>query len=1341
MAEKVEIEIPGIGKIEAKNAASEATLVEILKVLQNTKKNTDGLKKELKDSQKGGGDSGAAGAGAAAAKGLGAMGGAAKTAGKLLFGLGAAVGATTSIFNGLTKGTAGIIGEFGRLGDNVSAAAATFEKIPLVGGALAAAFGAVTEAAERQVAAYRNLSQIGATFGGDLSAMTNAASGAGLTFDQFANVLKNNSQALVLLGGTTEQGAKRFAKLSKTLQDTGLASELYRLGYSTEQVNEGIGGFITTIGRGGVAQRMTNEQLAMGAASYLKELDGLAKITGETRAEKEKERQALMKDAQVRAALSTMDPKAREAFLTQIQSLPEGMRAAAKDMLATGTITSEEAVKLNAVMPKFSGELMTMGRTLKAGGKVSADQLAATRDRAIDEAKMSAVRNKTLAEFPGELQSTMVGVFDLSEKEKGDYKKALQEQADSVKKTNTAETMAELQKRVAKASNTFTDFLASSGLLKSFGDVFETLTAFVQSVAVPVFNALTGVMQFFIPIISDVVVPALQMLGDWISFGVMPILQKLGSTVGTILTPIFSAIGFVLENVVEPALFFISDVVDTLVVPALQAIAYIAAGLVAVKLGFMAASAATAAMGFIALAKPFLPLIGIVLAAYVAFKGIKFIVENFGDIMSTVGDGVKLYFGIWKQLFLYVKLGFYKLLDSLPFVNMKKQIEETEGEISSLQEERKKTVEQIDERWKKKENAQDDKRATAKEMRERALAERRAAREEGTSDRREMRDRNLTDEKRKLLEEEKKSKEIDTSSPESMADGLSRALGGFFHKQVDTAKATQKIEQETADARRSLEEGSRRLSEAKDQKERDLAVKQIDAANKQLGSLKQQEDKLAKDTKSLPGKPGGEKGEAFKGNQKEFYNKMYETLLASAKKQGVENPEAIAHLGASQSSVETGYGKHLAGGNNYFGIKARPGEGGAGQKTQEFINGKMVTVNDKFRKYGSMEESADDYVKFLKENKRYQGVLKAKSADEAIEAQGRTGYATDPNYAAKLKTVYKRGDTTIRQGAAVEELPKKSEAAKPVEDKKGPSWWSKNAPSWMGGDKKVEPVVPPKEEKRSEPAKPVVTPKEETDKNRLKQELEARQRAAGGYAMAAGSGQNADGTANAGMKAFMANESRMQEIFGLLDKSSTLVNDTQIKTSSMFDNILGGFNKMIPDIGGMFGSLIPNISSSFTTAFSGVTSGISSFFSKGPIASLDSKIAKIDTKSLEKSDTVSAMEKLLGKGPSLLGIGTASPNTNNGMSSIDSMKGTLSDTTSTAISDMGSKFDQLFSNMQEQKTTEVAAANEKSNPIIDTLNSKLDRLIDINLRLASINDDQLRVQKGIGSGDMFSSVA
>ncbi len=139
--------------------------------------------------------------------------------------------------------------------------------------------------------------------------------------------------------------------------------------------------------------------------------------------------------------------------------------------------------------------------------------------------------------------------------------------------------------------------------------------------------------------------------------------------------------------------------------------------------------------------------------------------------------------------------------------------------------------------------------------------------------------------------------------------------------------------------------------------------------------------------------------------QKEFMDTMYNNLLDAAKKQGVKNPEVIARLGTAQSALETGYGRHTAGSQNYFGIKARPGEGGAGVATQEFINGKMVTVTDKFRKYGSMKESAEDYVKFLTENKRYKGVLGAGTLEEAIAEQGKTGYATDPLYASKLSSI------------------------------------------------------------------------------------------------------------------------------------------------------------------------------------------------------------------------------------------------------------------------------------------------------------------------------------------------
>lgn len=140
--------------------------------------------------------------------------------------------------------------------------------------------------------------------------------------------------------------------------------------------------------------------------------------------------------------------------------------------------------------------------------------------------------------------------------------------------------------------------------------------------------------------------------------------------------------------------------------------------------------------------------------------------------------------------------------------------------------------------------------------------------------------------------------------------------------------------------------------------------------------------------------------------QKEFHNKMYTTLLEEAKKAGVANPQAVASLGAAQSALETGYGKSLAGGKNYFGIKDFSKGGGNVQSTKEFINGKEVTINDKFRSYGSMEESAADYIKFLQKNPRYKEVLAATNAQEAIEAQGRSGYATDPKYASKLKTIH-----------------------------------------------------------------------------------------------------------------------------------------------------------------------------------------------------------------------------------------------------------------------------------------------------------------------------------------------
>lgn len=140
-------------------------------------------------------------------------------------------------------------------------------------------------------------------------------------------------------------------------------------------------------------------------------------------------------------------------------------------------------------------------------------------------------------------------------------------------------------------------------------------------------------------------------------------------------------------------------------------------------------------------------------------------------------------------------------------------------------------------------------------------------------------------------------------------------------------------------------------------------------------------------------------------SQGEYYNKMYAAVYEAAKQRGLPNPEVIASIGAAQTSLETGYGKHMVG-NNAFGIKGSGPAGTVNANTQEFVNGRMVGTNQGFRAYDDVNASAGDYVDMmLKNQKRYGGVLNATSVEEAIAAQAKSGYATDPAYGSKLASI------------------------------------------------------------------------------------------------------------------------------------------------------------------------------------------------------------------------------------------------------------------------------------------------------------------------------------------------
>lgn len=112
-----------------------------------------------------------------------------------------------------------------------------------------------------------------------------------------------------------------------------------------------------------------------------------------------------------------------------------------------------------------------------------------------------------------------------------------------------------------------------------------------------------------------------------------------------------------------------------------------------------------------------------------------------------------------------------------------------------------------------------------------------------------------------------------------------------------------------------------------------------------------------------------------------------------------------------QAGHETGWGrreiKSANGDNsfNLFGIKAGPSWKGkvAEITTTEYVDGVAKKQVAKFRAYDSYQDAFKDYARMMTQSPRYAKVMQTASTPQAF-ASGlqRAGYATDPEYAAKL---------------------------------------------------------------------------------------------------------------------------------------------------------------------------------------------------------------------------------------------------------------------------------------------------------------------------------------------------
>jgi hypothetical protein len=128
---------------------------------------------------------------------------------------------------------------------------------------------------------------------------------------------------------------------------------------------------------------------------------------------------------------------------------------------------------------------------------------------------------------------------------------------------------------------------------------------------------------------------------------------------------------------------------------------------------------------------------------------------------------------------------------------------------------------------------------------------------------------------------------------------------------------------------------------------------------------------------------------------------IIEAAKASLRRWGIP-----ASITLAQWIVESAWGAAMPpDSNNPFGIKALEGQPAVESETREVIDGKVLTVTARFRRFASMSEAFELHGKLLSTGSPYRAAMEVvKDPDRFADAL--TGvYATDPQYGTTLKWV------------------------------------------------------------------------------------------------------------------------------------------------------------------------------------------------------------------------------------------------------------------------------------------------------------------------------------------------
>lgn len=391
-----------------------------------------------------------------------------------------------------------IVSDVANLGNSMTSAAGLFNHIPVIGGIMSQTFGAIASAATNLLNSFQAAAGVGANFGGSLQEFTQAATDSGMTVTDFGNLVKSQGENIALLGQGTADGARNFARMNKDMRQLNggqTFNSLTALGYSTADINQNLATYGAMMQRTGQLQNMTTQQVAAGAANYMKELDALARLTGKSKEALQAEEEQRMLNAQYQSFMRGLDATTAAQVRQTISALPQDMQRGAIESLVG--VVGDAGADLQAYMPGLGQALTNMGQHVQNGGRLvegTSGQIVGAMQaeaRALADSDLG----RTLAQTGTDAQQAfMIGTYQIANRQT-DLAAVQAQQAEEERRRAEARAsqqqtdisnMVRFQEQIAGTSNRMQALLAEN--LPALTTAFTAITDMINTVLLPVFN-------------------------------------------------------------------------------------------------------------------------------------------------------------------------------------------------------------------------------------------------------------------------------------------------------------------------------------------------------------------------------------------------------------------------------------------------------------------------------------------------------------------------------------------------------------------------------------------------------------------------------------------------------------------------------------------------------------------------------------------------------------------------------------------------------------------------------------------------------------------------------------